>query len=298
MSNRPLQKDLDQPQSKAEATGSAVKAERHPRTQAATTTTPESVEPRPGPSPAQINAQQKADAERTAPTRAATAPPGTAVVPTPAAPTPASSDAALERNLAEWAGPAGRMMAFNGQTGIHRTLDDNVEVELPARCTAYLTATQRGFIKFNVDAPPTVHMVGIAEEAEPVARETLGDPEGTWPISDFTGKPEDPWKFQYVFPIVSDGAGNELFLYVARGMVATLAVESLLGKWRWHPKRRMGPLPVIEISNGTYFSKKYKSDRPKPLFAIVDWVTAEGEAPAAKAIAAAKHAEFNDQIPF
>lgn len=65
-----------------------------------------------------------------------------------------------------------------------------------------------------------------------------------------------------------------------------------------HPKRRLGLLPVIEISNGTYYSKKFKSDRPKPIFTIDGWVTADGEAPAAKAVAAAQHAEFNDTLPF
>ena len=304
MSNRPLHNDLDRPQSKAEAVDSAVKVERHQRTGAAKTTTPGTVEPRPGPTPAQVQAQQKADAERTTAPRAATAPgtataPSTALVSTTSL-TPATSNEALERNLAAWAGPAGRMLAFNGQTGIHRTLDDDVEYALPARFTDYMEALQRGFINFPGDGlPPNVRMAGIAEDVPPVTRESLGDnDQSQWPISEFTGQPDDPWKFQYVFPIVSHAPGNELFLYVARGVVVTRAVESLLGKWRYHPKRCLGLLPVVEIANGTYYSKKFKSDRPKPIFNIVDWVDAAGEAPTAKAIAEAKHAEFNDSLPF
>lgn len=284
--------DFDRPQSAADATADVVKVAKHSRTGAATTTTPETVAARPGPTPAQINAKQKADAER-----AATAP-GTAVVSTTSL-TPATSDAALERNLAECAGPAGRMLAFNGQTGIHRTLDDGAEVDMPARYTGYLNALQRGYIMFNGDGlPPTVHMAGIAEDVPLVTRELLGhDDQSQWPTSEFTGKAEDPMKFQYVFPIVSHDAGAELFLYVARGVVATLEVERLLGKYKWHPKRRLGLLPVIEIANGTYWSKRFSSDRPKPILNIVDWVNADGEAPTAKAIAAARHAEFDDEIP-
>jgi hypothetical protein len=45
-----------------------------------------------------------------------------------ATPVPATSEEALERHLAEWGGSPGRLFAFNGNTGIHRTLDDDVEV--------------------------------------------------------------------------------------------------------------------------------------------------------------------------
>ena len=41
---------------------------------------------------------------------------------------PATSEEALEQHLAEWGGSPGRLFAFNGSTGIHRTLDDDVEV--------------------------------------------------------------------------------------------------------------------------------------------------------------------------
>ena len=296
-SSQNRQPDFDRPQSKSDAVNSTTKVERHSRTGAAKTTTPETATPRPGPTPAQVQTKQRADAERAVTTPAA---PGTTVVPTTAAPAPATSDEALERNLDRCAGPAGRMIAFNGQTGIHRAIDDGTEVDLPARFTAYPGATRLGFIKFNgADGPPDVRMTGIAEDVPPVTKESLPDREpSAWPISDFTGQPEDPWKFQYIFPIVSDEAGNELFLYVARGVVATKSVESLLGKWKWHPKRRLGLLPVVEISNGTYYSKKFKSDRPKPILTIVDWVDEDGVALTAKAIAAAKHAEYNDEIGF
>jgi hypothetical protein len=291
-------KDYERPQSQSESVNNT--AGRHQRTGAARTTTAETVEPRRGPTPAEINARQKADAERDKAARTGTAltPISTALVSTTAL-APVTSSAALERNLAECAGPAGRMIGFNGQIGIHRTLDDDVEVEMPARYTSFFEALQRGFIQFREGEPPIVRMRGIAEEGGPVTRESLGDlDEGTWPISQFTDKPTDPWQFQYVFPIVADGPGNELFLYVARGVVATKSVGSLLGAWRWHPKRKAGLLPIVEISNGTYPSKRFQSDRPKPILKIVDWVSPAGEAPAAKAIAAAERAEFNDDVGF
>jgi hypothetical protein len=270
------------------------KVERHERTGATKTTTPEKVTPRPGPTPAEIQARQKADAERSqrpaAPTNG-----GTSVVPVTPPPAPATSAAALERHLDSWAGPAGRLLAFNGAEGFHKTLDDGNEMEMPRRFVAHLEQTNKGYIRFNQDAPPTLAMRGIAEDAPEIERDDLGDTDTTaWPISGFTGQPDDPWKPQHTFPLVSSDSSAEVFIYVARGPVAENAVRSLLGKWKWHPKRRQGLLPVVEVTNGTYFSKRFKADRPKPDFRIVDWVSPDGAAP--KALPSSEI--FNDDIPY
>src|SRR6516162_8391988 len=74
---------------------------------------------------------------------------------------PATSEAALEQNLAAWGGSGGRLFGFNGSTGIHRTLLDNVEVPAGTEMIAHLHETQKGFIKFNPDGPPDVRMARI-----------------------------------------------------------------------------------------------------------------------------------------
>src|SRR6516165_6554035 len=74
---------------------------------------------------------------------------------------PTTSEEALDRHLAEWAGAGGRLFAFNGNTGIHRTLDDDVEVPHGTTSIALLQETQKGFIKFNEDRLPDIRMVRI-----------------------------------------------------------------------------------------------------------------------------------------
>jgi len=69
-------------------------------------------------------------------------------------PMPATSEEALERHLAEWGGSPGRLFAFNGSTGIHRTLDDDVEVPGGTEFVMFLHETQKGFIKFNGPGEP------------------------------------------------------------------------------------------------------------------------------------------------
>ena len=53
----------------------------------------------------------------------------------------------------------------------------------------------------------------------------------------------------------------------------------LLGRWRYHPKRKVGLVPVIHIESGTYPSKRYGGRKPKPLLVIDGWVTKTGEPP-------------------
>jgi hypothetical protein len=77
----------------------------------------------------------------------------------PAAPPqlPVTSDDALDRHLSEWGGRGGRLIAFNGATGIHRTLDDDVEVPSGSEFVAFLHDTQKGFIRFNSGAARLTH---------------------------------------------------------------------------------------------------------------------------------------------
>ena len=220
-------------------------------------------------------------------------------------PVPMTSEQALERHLAEWGGAPGRLVAFNGSTGIHRTLDDGVEVPGGTEFVMFLHETKKGFIKFNGPGePPTLKMIRIDQNVEEITRDSLGDNDETkWPIVD--GKPKDPWIEQYVIPSMRNDPGGELFVYVARGIVAMLSVESLLGRWRHSPRRREGLVPVVKVDNGTYWNKRFNADRPKPIMTIVRWVTKTGAPPPLPAPSAIKQIDkpslsedLNDSIPF
>src|SRR6516162_5882197 len=213
----------------------------------------------------------------------------------------ATSEEAIDRHLAEWGGSPGRLFAFNGSTGIHRTLDDDVEVPGGTEFVMFLHETQKGFIKFNgPGVPPTLEMVRIDQDVDAPTRDSLGDNDETkWPIVD--GKPKDPWIEQYAIRSMPNDPGGELFVYVARGIVAMLSVESLLGRSRHNPRRREGLVPVVKVDNGTYWSKRFNADRPKPILTIVRWVTKTGApppGPTSSALQAIEKPPFNDSVGF
>jgi hypothetical protein len=163
-----------------------------------------------------------------------------------------SNNDALERHLTEWGGSGGRMFMFNGQTGVFRTTDDDVEVKPGTKFIAFLHETRKGFIRFNgAGVPPDVKMVRIDENAD-VVRDELGDlDESKWPLSMDRTRQEDPWKPQYAIPMARFDTGSE-----PRGVVAMNSAGDLLGRWRWHPKRSLGLVPVIRIESGKYWSRK------------------------------------------
>jgi hypothetical protein len=211
---------------------------------------------------------------------------------------PATVDEAMDRHLAEWSGAGGRIIAFNGSTGIHRTIDDDAEVPSGSKFVALLHLTERGFIRFFGDGTkPDVRMVRIDDIANSVMREDLGDLDpAQWPFG-MNNEREDPWKAQFAIPMQRHDAAAELFGYVARGVVAMNSVSDLLGRWRHHPKRKAGFIPVIRVENGTYFSKRFNGRKPKPILAIDGWVTLTGE-PAPELPKLTVSEELNDKIGF
>jgi hypothetical protein len=210
-----------------------------------------------------------------------------------------TSAVAIEKHLDAWSsGPLiGRLIGFNGQDGIYRILDDDTEIPAGTEFVALLDQTYKGWIKFNGDGEkPDTRMVGISEDRDVPTREKLGDlDQSQWPLNKRSNRREDPWKEQFVVPLLSRDAGREPFALVMRGVTAMNAVQSLLARYRYHPKAKQGLYPVIRLDSGTYLNKRFNGRLPKPVLSIVDWVTKDGAPPPPPAPLAG---ELNDQISF
>ena len=290
-------------------------APRHPRTGAAMTATPETVTPRAGPTPAQINRRQQADAEQvtraaqeqqaTARNRAlATSPSAPAVqVSTTVPAAPATSEEAFEHNLASWGSGGGTPLSPNGlEGGFQTTGGDKVDVA-GVIFVAHLDECRREWIKFNGEGNrPDLVGVGIYENAELPAREELGDlDQALWEPDRFRGEKVDPWQEQFRAPIVATDASGAIYELTSRSLTSKYAFRGLIDRYGKHPQRRKGLVPLITLETGTYFNKNLNADKPKPVYKIVGWVEKDGGAPAKKPdliSSGGAAAGLNDDLPF
>jgi hypothetical protein len=110
--------------------------ERHARTGAAKTTTPEQATSRTPPTVAQILAEQNK-----VPSNPLAAPPKEEILP----PVRVMSEEALERNLTEWSGSLllGAMFSFNGQTGVYH-MRDGTEMPIDSEFIGLLELMRKG----------------------------------------------------------------------------------------------------------------------------------------------------------
>jgi hypothetical protein len=265
-------------------------SERHDRTGALKTNTPETATPGKVPTTAEILARQNAEPSAPLPS-----PPKEAIqLPARAAPAQA-----LEHNLARLTSTTALaiLIGFNGQTGVYRILSDDTEIPLDSEYQGHLEYTRHEMIKFNGEGnPPSIVGYCISEDGILPERDTLGDlDKSQWPFGlDGTNR-VDPWRERYLFPMKGRDAGGELYGLVMMGPVALNAATKLLPSWRYHPNRKLGYAPIICLGRGTWIDKKHGgAKRPKPYPHIVDWVNADGSPITAQQ----KHGEFRDVVPF
>jgi hypothetical protein len=262
------------------------------------------------PTAAQINSQQKVDAEQAtlalqarqneARNRALAVSPSAAM-----APAPVTSPEAFEQNLQEWGSGRGTPLTPNGLDGGYQSsAGEKVDVA-GITFAGHLDETRREWIKFNGEGnPPTLVSVGIDEAATFPAREELGDmDESRWEKSRFTSEAVDPWQEQFRVPIVATDAGGAVYELTSRSATSKNAIRSLIDRYGRHPQRRKGLIPLITLSTGTYHNKKLGQDKPKPVYTIVGWIEKDGSAPAKKPDQVTSGLDdfakpFKDSIPF
>jgi hypothetical protein len=267
----------------------APKVERHTTTQAAQTTTKPEATPRPGRTPAHIQAEQHALTERSH-VKAPPAPTPSVPATVPAQSTGVVSAEALERNLAALGSVPLTPITFDGNTGEFKTPDGPIPAG--SLFVAVVPQTRVGFIRFNGPGQqPDVEMRGIAEEGDLLTRDDLPGGYDEAPGPD--GQPREAWQQQTALPLLDTSDGQEMYVFTARNKVSLIAVENLLGRYRFHPKAKDGALPIIKLNAGEYTNKKFGTKKPKPVLQLCGWTGPDGKSPPPPA---AEKPPFNDEI--
>jgi hypothetical protein len=203
--------------------------------------------------------------------------------------TGAVSAEALERNLAALGSVPLTPIQFDGNEGVYKTPDG----PLPAGSlfVAIVPQTRVGFIRFRGSGEaPDVEMRCLSEAGELLSRDDLpgGHDEALGP----DGQSREAWQEQIVIPLLTADETQDMFSFTARNKVSLIAVQNLLGRFRFHPKVREGALPIIQLNVATYLNKKFGAKKPKPVLQLFGWTGADGKSPPP----AAEKPPFNDEI--
>jgi hypothetical protein len=251
------------------------------------------------PTPEQIIAEQKRQAETETAARkarkvAVTVPAKVASTPV-AAPLP-DTRTEVQKYIDEVA-PAnivGRMVKF-GKDGKFVTADDDEPIDESAEFVALCDETLIGWIRFHRDGEtPPDRVQGLLYDGFVMPpRETLGDMDQTQWVNGLSGKPEDPWKHQMCL-VLQHTETRELFTYVTTSDTGRRAVGNLLRHYDRMRRSGTDEVPVVRLKVGGF---NHRDDRigwvPTPVFAVV------GRAPRDSAATpdTSTAADLNDGIP-
>ena len=268
-----------QPRQQARPANNATNVARHSRTAAATTTTPETVTPRPGPTPAEINARQQRDAEALQQANAVVA----AVQPSAVA---VFDPETYERNLRHDTAGIGPIVTFNGKDGGFFLEQQEFNIDRLFLARPDLIAF--GWISFDPEGgPPKTLMCSIGEGLPP-PRKDLPDPplEGdlpnpNWGRNQF-GDVQDPWQYQEVLPIAALDATGEVYRMVGRNWCTRKELKAFRRRVADNMFHRRGLMPVVQLIDSDEFNRSRQVSVPRPIISIVGWRNPDGsEAPEA-----------------
>jgi hypothetical protein len=190
-------------------------------------------------------------------------------------------------------GIVGRMIKFD-KNGEFVTPDDDVKISEDTDFIVLADQTLIGWIKFNVDAPPSRAAGLLYDGFIMPSRDSLGDmDESQWPVG-LNGRPEDPWKHQICL-VLQHGGTSELYTFVTTSVTGRRAIGNLLRHYDRMLRTNPGELPVIKLKKGGF---NHRDERvgwvSTPAFAVC------GRAPRDSVAKpdTSPSADMNDEVPF
>jgi hypothetical protein len=249
------------------------------------------------PTPEQIIAEQKIQAEKLTNAKKAPAVALPARAANTAVATPVPDNRTNVQRYLDEVSPAsivGRLIKFS-KDGNFILADTDEPVAENAEFVALCGETLVGWIRFHNDGetPPDRVQGLLYDGFQMPTRDTLGDLDETqWPEGP-SGGPEDPWKHQMLL-VLQDSQTRELFTYGTASITGRRAVGNLLRHYNRMRRANADELPVVRLKTSGFNSKKPGVGWvPTPTFAIVGRTPRDSAAKPDTSVAA----DLNDQIP-
>jgi hypothetical protein len=257
--------------------------------------------PRKVPTPAEINAQQRRDAEAAYRRKTVPAAPGTAVALSPKQPVPtAPGNRTPVQQYLDDISPAslvGRQIKGTKEA-VFVTADDGKPVADTDDYVALCDQTLIGWGRFYGQGErPVFHMGPLYDGFVMPPRETLGDTDPTqWEIG-LDGKPADPQQ-HFIYLVLQRVSTGEMFTYTTSSVTGRRAVGNLLRHYDRMQRTHPDAYPVVRLKAGGF---NHRDERvgwvQVPVFAVVGRTPKDGAAMADIAPASPTN-DMDDQIPF
>lgn len=136
----------------------------------------------------------------------------------------------------------------------------------------------------------------MRKPGEPKPEQPFVD-EAEWPISEFTGKGEHPWKYALFIYLIATNNG-ETMTFSTSTAGGRIAIDEVTSQIRWMRNNQPGAVPIITLESRMMTTKFGR--RPRPFFKIAGWKIRDeaGEAPKQITGDGTKEVNaFNDELP-
>jgi hypothetical protein len=205
--------------------------------------------------------------------------------------TPAAIDAGLN-HLAKHAS-SGTVLRFNKDGKFVQPTAGDAEVPEGTELVCHWYGARAGYQRFNGPGQPPNVKIDLVFGGKPPERSELGDDDASqWPVSEMTGRPEDPWREVQMVPLESPETG-EIFVFQTMSVTGLRAVANLLRQSARMATKNPDHLPVVKLRAGGFDHRKYGWVRV-PAFEFVGKAPRTNTAAAETSVAA----HLNDEIPF
>jgi hypothetical protein len=246
------------------------------------------------PTPEQIKAQQRADAEKDMAAIKANLPAVNGGSTAAALPDTRTEAQKYVDDIAP-ASIVGRHVKFNKE-GKFVTIDDDAPIGEDTDFVALCDQTLIGWIRFNGEGNPPDRIMRLLYDGFTMpARDILGDTDtAKWEMG-LDGRPADPWQHHVYLVLQRRDDTAELFTFTTSSITGRRAIGELLRHYNRTQKTKPDTLPVVRSKVGGF---QHRDERvgwvKKPVFAIVGSAPKEGVAKPDSSIAA----DMNDTLPF
>jgi hypothetical protein len=188
---------------------------------------------------------------------------------------------------------SGTVLRFSKDGKFVKPTEGDEEVPEGTQLAVIWDQARGGYQRFRGKGERPELKIGLVFGGKPPERDELGDnDEAQWPISDMTGKPEDPWREILMVPLqsIEDGA---VYVFSTMSITGLRAVSNLLTQSARLAAKEPDHYPVFALRCGGYEHKKFGWVRV-PAFERV------GKTPKADITAALTSLadDMNDQVPW